>query len=126
MAGPRDAKTAFVRSGILTVIDGRGNIWKYDPAIVVDAEGEAIVAPAGFDAAGAGVGDNNILVTDAAGSVWTFSLHTGEWTEGPKVDELLEGEVDKTYEPWKRGHNVGSAPVAVEGAEAKKKKSKAA
>ena len=55
-----------------------------------------------------------------------YDLNTGEWTEGPKVDELLEGEAENTTEPWKRGHNVGTAPVVVEGAEAKKKKKKAA
>jgi hypothetical protein len=124
MAEPRDAKAAFVRGGILTVIDGRGNIWKYDPAIVLDAEGEDIVAPPGFESCS--VGNNTIMVIDSAGSVWNYGLHTGEWTEGPKVDELLEGEVEATTSPWKRGHNVGTAPVAVEGAEAKKKKRKAA
>lgn len=124
MAGPRDAKDAFVRSGILTVIDGRGNIWKYDPAIVLDAEGEDIVAPTGFETAA--VGPNSILVVDAAGSAWTYHLNTDEWSEGPKVDELLEGEVENTTQPWKRGHNVGTAPVVIEGAEVKKKKKKAA
>lgn len=120
MAGPRDAKAAFVRSGILTVIDGRGNIWKYDPAIVLDAEGEDIVAPTGFDTCS--VGNNSIMVIDGGGSVWNYGLHTGEWTEGPKVDELLEGEVENTYEPWKRGHNVGAAPAVVEGTPTKRKK----
>ncbi len=124
MAGPRDAKAAFVRSGILTVIDGRGNIWKYDPAITTDAEGDDIVAPAGFD--GCRVGNNTIMVIDSAGSVWNYGLHTGEWTEGPKVDELIPGEVENTTEPWKRGLNVGAAPAVVEGAPVVKKKKKAA
>ena len=124
MAGPRDAKAAFVRSGILTVVDGRNNIWKYDPAIVLDAEGEDIVAPAGFETAA--LGNNAVMVIDAAGSAWTYDLNTGEWSEGPKADELLEGEVENTTEPWKRGLNLGAAPAVVEGAEAKKKKSKKA
>lgn len=120
MPGPRDAKAAFVRGGILTVVDGRGNIWMYDPSIVTDAEGDDIVAPAGFTTCR--VGNNSIMVVDSAGSVWNYGLHTGEWVEGPKVDEKLPGEDEKIYEPWKRGHNVGTAPAVVEGTPTKKKK----
>lgn len=119
MAGPRDAKTALVRNSVLTVIDGRGNIWMYDPAIVVDADGNDIVAPTDFGSVR--VGDNAIMVIDSAGSVWTYDLNSELWTEGPKVDEKLEGEAENTTNPWKRGHNLGTAPVVDELTPLKKK-----
>lgn len=113
MAGPRDAKAAFVRGGILNVIDARGNIWIYDTAVTTDAEGDEIVAPTGFGEI-AEVSPNSIMVVDAASSVWTFDLNTGKWSEGPNLDERLEGEDKNTTEPWKRGHNVGTPPAAEE------------
>ena len=99
--GPRDAKAAFVRSGILTVIDGRNNIWKYDPAIVEDAEGDEIVAPTGFETAA--LANSAIMAIDAAGSAWVYDLNTGEWTRRPEGRRAARGrdrEHLRAMETW--------------------------
>ena len=124
MAGrPSDAKSAFIRSNVLQVIDGRGNVFTYEPSITTDANGDDIVAPADF--ARAEVADNAVMVIDSSGSVWLYSLIDGLWRKGPSVDEKLPGEEDNTTNPWKQGHNV-TAPAPVDEAAPAKRKSKAA
>lgn len=104
MAGPRDATGVFLRNGLMTVVDGRGNIWIYEPSITEDANGNPIVAPADFDRAY--MGANSIMAIDTSGNSWMYNLADGTWSKGCNVDEQLPGEEDKIYEPWKQGYNV--------------------
>lgn len=104
MAGPTDARVALVRNNVLTVIDGRGNAWTYEPSITEDAEGNEIVAPADFAVAEAS--DNNIMVIDSAGVVWLYALHTGLWSKGPSLDARPPDAVKDPYNPWTKGANV--------------------
>jgi len=123
--GPRDVKAAFVLGGFLTLIDGRGNVWKYDTGVTEDADGDEIHAPASIDNVAIVPGRDGIIAL-AGDVMWTYNLSQGTWHEGVSIDELLEGEAENTTNPWKRGHNVDSSPAPAEEAPAKsKKKSKA-
>src|SRR5262252_7493763 len=113
LAGPLEAIGAFIRSGTLTVIDGRGNIWKYDGSITEDADGNPIEAPTSFDDAEVSSDGSRLLVLSGS-DAWIYNLSFGTWAKGPNVDELLDGETDKTTEPWKKGHNLAARPAAEE------------
>jgi hypothetical protein len=120
--GPRDAHAAFAgASGQLTVIDARGTVWKWDGSITEDAEGNEIKGPPGVQSAFCT--DNTILVIDQSGTAWSYNLHNQTWTEQLNTTDVLEGEAEKQYEPWKKGNNVTvPAPVAEEVAPVKHKK----
>jgi len=110
LEGPRDVSAAFVLNGFLTIIDGRGNVWKYDTGVTEDADGNEIHAPASIDNVAVTAGRDRILAL-SGDIMWTYTLPQGVWHEGVSIDELLEGEAEKTTDPWKRGHNVESSPA---------------
>jgi len=120
-SGPRDAAAVFVRSGALTVVDARGNIWKYDTSVTEDANGEEITAPASIDEAYLGPSRDTLLAL-AGDTMWTYDMKSQTWHEGVSVDEQLPGEAERTGDPWKRGHNVASEPAPADTAPAKGKK----
>jgi hypothetical protein len=103
--GPRDAHAAFAgTSGKLTVIDGRGTVWQWDDSVTEDAEGKEIKGPP--DVKQAFCTDNTVLVVDSSGAAWSYNLHNQAWTEQLNTTDVLDGEAEKEYEPWKKGNNV--------------------
>jgi len=125
LAGPKDVTAAWNDGGTLRLVDGRGNSWSYDTGITEDADGNEIVAPSGFDVVEVVPARDRLLIV-SGGSFWTYSLAQGEWREGLPVGELLEGEEEKTTDPWKRGHNVETPKPEDEVTPAKKRKKEAA
>ena len=123
--GPEDSTYAFVRNGHLTVVDGRGNVWKYDDSITTDAEGNEIVAPSGIVFADTQV-NRDILVIDGNGDMWTYHQAANAWTKGANVDTQSQAETDAQYEPWKRGPNFVDIDTEAAAAEKSSKKRKAA
>ena len=105
--GPKEAIGAFTKGGGLTIVDGRGNIWKYDSGVTQDAEGNEIKAPASFDEVAIGPDGSRLLILSGT-TMWVYDCNTGEFAEGLDITEMLEGEDEKTYEPWKQGHNVNT------------------
>ena len=110
LAGPKDVSAAFTEGGKLLIVDGRGNMWTYDTGITEDADGNEIVAPTSFDAVAIAPGRERLIVI-SGGTVWNYNLNQGEWHEGLPVTDMLEGEAEKTTDPWKRGHNVETPAV---------------
>jgi hypothetical protein len=121
--GPKEAIAAFTKGGGLTLIDGRGNVWKYDTGVTTDADGNEIVAPPSFDEVAIGPGGNRLLIV-AGTTMWTYDCNTGEFAEGLDITEMLEGEDEKTTEAWKQGHNVSTRKPPDDAAAASTKSSK--
>ena len=111
LIGPTDVTGAFIEGGKLTLVDGRGNSWIYDTGVTQDATGDEIVAPSSIDTVIVAPNRERLIVV-SGGTYWTYSLTQGAWREGLSCTELLEGEEEKTTDPWKRGHNVETPAVA--------------
>jgi hypothetical protein len=125
LAGPKDVTGAFIEGGTLTLVDGRGNSWRYDTSVTEDADGNEIVAPSSIDTVIVAPARERLIVV-SGGDYWTYNLNQGEWHEGLSATELLEGEEEKTTDPWKRGHNVETPKPEDEVTPAKKRKKEAA
>jgi len=122
--GPKDVTAAWIDGGTLRLVDGRGNNWSYDTGVTTDADGNDIVAPTSFEQVEVLPNRERLLVV-SGGEFWTYGLAAGEWREGLSVSDLLEGEAEKTTDPWKRGHNV-ETPAVTETSPAGGRKKKAA
>jgi hypothetical protein len=127
LIGPLEASAAFLVGGTLTVIDGRGQVWRHDGTVTTDAAGDTIVQPTTVDQVAVGPGRARLLCL--AGTIaWTYNMNTGFWTEGLDVTEENPEDVGDTTKSWKRGHNVNTpaatAAVTATGGRSKSKKEK--
>src|SRR3974390_876625 len=125
LIGPTDVTGAFIEGDLLTLVDGRVNIWIYNTSITEDADGNEIVAPSSVDTVIVAPNRERLIVV-SGGTYWTYSLTHGAWREGLSCTELLPGEEEKTFDPWKRGHNVETPPQPDEAVPARKRKREAA
>jgi hypothetical protein len=103
--GPQDILAAFVRGGVLTIIDARAGTWTYDVTVVTDAGGNTVVGPLTFGYAAVGHGDR-IVVVDTDGLAWLYEPTKGRWQQGRNIDGVLPGSPDLATNPWKRHPSV--------------------
>jgi len=94
-----------MRNGFMTIIDAHGDVWSYDPGIVVDSLGQPIVAPANITDVRVAHGER-VLAIDSDGVSWIYNLSTGLWRKGIVIDTLLPGESANTTNPWKKHVSV--------------------
>jgi hypothetical protein len=101
MGRPVDVVAALVgEGGNLMVIEGRGDVYTYDPGS--DEDG-----PQSF--AGAFVRGDKLYVIDSGLKPWVYDPATGVWGEGVTLveEEAKEPPAGESPEPWKAMGNMG-------------------
>ncbi len=99
--GPTDVAGAFIDGGNLTIVDGRGIPWVYQPG-QKDPNGKELIGPDGADQAFV---INERLHVLSGGVVWTYYPGQEGWVEGFELDNKKEGDEDG---PWLKGRSIES------------------
>ena len=107
MSAPNGFSIAVVDGGQLTLVDGRGEQWRYDPGKAPKDKDGKPTGPQGFKEAF--VRGDFLSVIDESEYFWTYSVANG-WKKGGK---LGDGENDEDPGPWIAGRNI-AAPAPEE------------
>jgi hypothetical protein len=107
LSGARDVTAAFTQGGKMLLVDGRGNLWSYDPSVTTDANGDPIVAPPTIDEVGLAPGRDRLVVLSGT-DVWSYSLNQGEWHKGASTSSIAAATPGN---PWSTNYNPGAPEV---------------